>query len=125
MLRSLIKHTPIKRLTRGVPVMGLLSAAEVAMLAKGHLAKLDGAERRRLLELVVRARGRRGTLSEAERDELSSLVAKLEPRAFAGSAAEKLSPLPVPERVLYGSKGRPKKPARDKPAAAAKPAASE
>jgi hypothetical protein len=125
MLRSLIKHTPIKRLTRGVPVMGLLSAAEVAMLAKGHLAKLDGAERRRLLELVVHARGRRGTLSEAERDEFSSLVAKLEPRAFAGSAAEKLSPLPVPERVLYGSKGRPVKAAPDKPAAAAKSAASE
>ena len=124
MLRSLIKHTPIKRLTRGVPVMGLLLAAEVAVLAKRHLTKLDGAERRRLLELVVRARGRRGTLSEAERDELSSLVATLEPRAFAGSAAEKLSPLPVPERLLYGSDGRPKKPAPDRQAAG-KSAASE
>ncbi|HEV7529293.1 MAG TPA: hypothetical protein VGO29_10400 [Solirubrobacteraceae bacterium] len=30
MLRFLLEHTPVKRLARGVPVVALLSAAEVA-----------------------------------------------------------------------------------------------
>jgi hypothetical protein len=102
MLRFLLKHTPIKRLARGVPVVGLLSAAEVAKLARDHLAKLEPAERRRLLGLVAKARGGSGKLSEAERDELAVLVAKLEPRAFVGSAADRFSPVPMPKRLLYG-----------------------
>jgi hypothetical protein len=104
MLRALIKHTPIMRLARGVPVMGLLSAVEVAMIAKGHLAKLDGTERRRLIKLVGQARGRPSSLSEADRNELGALVAKLEPRMFAGAAVAKVSPVPVPKRLLYGAK---------------------
>jgi hypothetical protein len=102
MLRFLLKHTPVRRLARGVPVVGLLSAAEVAKLAKGHLAKLAPAERRRLLALAAKARGGASALSGAERRELGRLVAKLEPRAFVGSAADHFSPVPVPKRLLYG-----------------------
>jgi hypothetical protein len=104
MLRFLLNRGPAKRLLRGVPVVALLSAAEVAMLAKEHLAKLDSSERRRLLALVRHARGRPGSLNDAEREELGELVAKLEPRLLAGSAADRLSPLPVPKRLLYGSR---------------------
>ncbi|MEA2335627.1 MAG: hypothetical protein QOG40_2117, partial [Solirubrobacteraceae bacterium] len=46
-----------------------------------------------------------GALTKAERAELGALVAKLEPRAFVGSAANHLSPLPVPKRLLYGPRG--------------------
>ena len=105
MLQFLLKHTPVKRLAHGIPVVGLLSAAEVAKLANRHLAKLDGAERRRLLALVAKARGGAGALSKAERAELAALVAKLEPRVFAGSAANHFSPVPVPKRLLYGRRG--------------------
>jgi hypothetical protein len=105
MLRFLLTRTPLKRLARGIPVVGLLSAAEVARLARGHLAKLDSAERRRLVQLVGKLRGGTGSLSTAERHELSALVAKLEPRAFAGSAASRFSPVPVPKRLLYGPRG--------------------
>jgi hypothetical protein len=101
MLRFLLKHAP-KRLTRGVPVLALLSAAEVALLAKTHVTKLSGAERRRLLALVGKARGRPSELNEREHDELAALLAKLEPRRFVGSVADRLSPVPVPKRMLYG-----------------------
>ena len=105
MLRFLLTRTPVKRLARGVPVLALLSAAEVAKLAKDHLARLRPAERRRLLALIAKARGGAAALSEHERAELGSLVAKLEPRAFVGSAADHFSPVPVPKRLLYGPRG--------------------
>jgi hypothetical protein len=112
MLRFILTRTPIKRLARGVPVVGLLSAAEVLKLAKAHLDKLNGAQRRRVIELVREAHGRPGSLGEAEREELGALVAMLEPRLFVGSAAERLSPVPVPKRVLYGAEAdTPKQPA--------------
>jgi hypothetical protein len=105
MLRFLLEHTPVKRLARGVPVVALLSAAEVAKLAREHLARLQPAERRRLLALLGKVRDGSGALSEAERSELGALVAKLEPRAFVGSAANRFSPVPVPKRLLYGPRG--------------------
>jgi hypothetical protein len=89
-------------LARGVPLVALLSVAEVAKLAKDHLAMLQPAERRRLLALLAKARRGSAALSARERTELSALVAKLEPRAFVGSAAERFSPVPVPKRLLYG-----------------------
>jgi hypothetical protein len=106
MLRFLLTRTPAKRLARGVPVVALLSAAEVAKLAKDHLTKLRPAERRRLLALIAKARGGAGALSERERAELGALVAKLEPRAFVGAAADHFSPVPVPKRLLYCSRAR-------------------
>ncbi len=73
MLRFLLKRTPIKRLARGVPVVGLLSAAEVAKLARDHLAMLAPAERKRMLALLAKARGGSGAFSGAERAELAAL----------------------------------------------------
>jgi hypothetical protein len=105
MLRFVLEHTPVKRLARGIPVVALLSAAEIAKLAGRHLARLQPAERRRLLALAAKARGGPGALSKAERAELGGLVAKLEPRAFVGSAANRFSPVPVPKRLLYGPRG--------------------
>jgi hypothetical protein len=102
MLRFLLQRTPAKRLTRGVPVLALLSAVEIARLAGDHLSRLDARERRRLLALVAKARRGPSALGAGEREELSALVAKLEPRAFLGSAAARLSPVPVPKRLLYG-----------------------
>ena len=102
MLRFLLERTPAKRLTRGIPVVALLSALEVARLAGAHLKRLDPGERRRLFALVAAARRGPRALSDDERSELAALVAKLEPRAFLGSAAARLSPVPVPKRLLYG-----------------------
>jgi hypothetical protein len=102
MLRFLLTRTPAKRLARGVPLVGLLSAAEIARLAKDHLALLKPAERRRLLVLAGKARRGRGSLSKRERAELRAIVAKLQPREFVGSAADRLSPVPLPKRLLHG-----------------------
>jgi hypothetical protein len=85
-----------------LPVIKLLAASEVALLARDHIRRLTPQERRRLVELVRVGRGRRRNLSQAEREELSRLVAKVEPRLLAGAAAEKLSPVPLPKRLVYG-----------------------
>ncbi len=74
--------------------------------------RLDAPQRRRLIELVRKARGRPDRLSDAEREELGELVAALEPRLLLGDAAGRLSPLPLPERWLYGRRGRAERPAR-------------
>jgi hypothetical protein len=105
MLRFVLEHTPVKRLARGVPVVALLSAAEIAKLMGRHVSKLQPEERRRLLALVAKARRGTGSLSGSERRELSALVAKLDPRVFVGSAANHFSPVPVPKRLLYGRRG--------------------
>jgi hypothetical protein len=83
---------------RRVPVMKLLAAAEVAMLTREHVARLNREERRRVLELIRIGRGRRRNLTPAERDELASLIARMEPRVLAVQAAEKFSPVPLPRR---------------------------
>jgi hypothetical protein len=80
---------------RRLPLLKLLAIAELAAVANKHLQHLTPKERRRLLELGRKGRG----LSPKERDELRKLVAKLEPRAFAGSAADRLSPVPLPRRL--------------------------
>jgi hypothetical protein len=104
MLRFFASHAP-KRLAKGFPVVGVMLAAEVAVMAWTHLAKLDRSQRRRLLALLAQTRGRRGMLNPGEREELASLLATLEPRLFLGSAAKRISPLPVPKRLLYGPRG--------------------
>jgi hypothetical protein len=87
---------------RRIPIFALLSAAEVAILAKDHYQRLTPAERRRLATLVRTGRGRSRNLTVRERDELEALMAKLEPRALFGAAADKLSPVPLPHRLTYG-----------------------
>jgi hypothetical protein len=97
------RHVPgLKR----IPVLKVLAAANIALIAKDHLMRLDAPERRRLIELVRIGRGRRRNLSEAERGELAALVAKMEPRILAGHAVDELSPLPLPRRLVYGSRRR-------------------
>jgi hypothetical protein len=106
MFRLLVKFPPIKRLTRGFPVLGVLSAAEVAKLAHDHLAKLDSGERRRLAQLIGSLMRGPGSLDDDERRELTSLINKLEARVFAGSALARFSPVPLPKRLLYGARHR-------------------
>ncbi|MGH2909492.1 MAG: hypothetical protein ACRDK8_09370, partial [Solirubrobacteraceae bacterium] len=79
---------------RRIPVVALLSAAEVAVLAKDHYQRLTPAERRRLLRLIKVGRGRTNRLTAGERDELEALLTKLEPRRLLGDAAGRLSPVP-------------------------------
>jgi hypothetical protein len=87
---------------RRIPVVTLLSAAEVAMLAHDHYQRLTPGERRRLVHLVRTGRGRTDRLTGRERQELERLLGKLEPRRLFGYAAGKLSPVPLPQRLLYG-----------------------
>jgi hypothetical protein len=87
-----------------LPIFKLLALAEIAVLTHAHVTRLTPDERRRLLRLVQTSRGRKGNLTEAERHELAELVHKMEPRMFAGAAADHLSPVPLPKRVTHGPK---------------------
>jgi hypothetical protein len=85
-----------------LPILKLIVIGEIALLARAHATKLSSAERRRLVELVRKGRGRPSKLTADERDELAKLVAKAEPRLFAGLVADKLSPVPLPRRLVRG-----------------------
>jgi len=89
--RAINRVPGLKRL----PVVRLLAIGELALVARRHLQHLDPAERQRLAGLVKRGRG----MSADEREELRGLIAKLDARAFAGSAAQRLSPVPLPKRL--------------------------
>lgn len=89
---------------RRLPMFKLLALGEIALAARDHLGRLEPDERRRLVALVRQGRGRSRNLSAQERDELSTLVAKVEPRRFAGLAADRLSPVPLPDRLVHGRK---------------------
>jgi hypothetical protein len=91
---------------RRVPIMKLMAFAEVAKLAREHIERLEPHERRRVVLLLKKARGRGSNLSRREREELSRLVAKAEPRQFAGHAADLISPVPLPKRVIEGPEKR-------------------
>ncbi len=85
-----------------LPIMRLLALGEIVVLAKEHLDKLEPQERRRLVTLLREGHGRPRNLSPRKRQELEALIAKAEPRLFAGTAAEKLSPVPLPDSVVQG-----------------------
>jgi hypothetical protein len=89
---------------RRLPVVKLLSIAEIAVLTKDHYQRLSAAERKRLLELVRTGRGRTNRLTGPEREELEALVAKLEARRLVGDTVDRLSPVPLPKRILYGKR---------------------
>lgn len=89
-----------------LPVLKLLVAAELALLARDHMMRLNREERRRLVELARISRGRRRKLSEAERQELAALLSRVEPRLLFGAAVERLSPVPLPRRLVYGPRRR-------------------
>jgi len=91
---------------RRVPVLKLLAAAELAVLTRDHLRRLTPSERRRLIALVRTGRGRRSRLTNAERGELERLLSKLQARLLVGEAVDRLSPVPLPRRLVYGPKNR-------------------
>jgi hypothetical protein len=91
---------------RRLPVFKLLAVGEIALLARSHFIRLDRQERHRMIELMRKGHGRTRNLSDAERDELQGLVAKTEPRLFAGLAADRLSPVPLPRRITHGPRRR-------------------
>lgn len=101
MARSSARNSAIAAVSRRIPglkrlpVLRLLAVAELALVAREHLRQLSPAERRRLARLV-----RKGpNLSDRERRELRRLVDKLDLRALAGSAVDRLSPVPLPRRL--------------------------
>jgi hypothetical protein len=79
---------------RRMPFLKLLAVAQTILLARRHFLQLNGDDRRRLRELVMRGKG----MNAAERDELRRLLSKLEPGAFAFATADAFSPLPIPGR---------------------------
>jgi hypothetical protein len=81
---------------RNIPVARLLVVANIVMLLREHFQKLAPDERRRFVQLVARGRGRPSNLTAVERAELAMLVLKAEPRAFAGTALRRLSPIRIP-----------------------------
>jgi hypothetical protein len=107
--RSLGRATEHVPGLRRVPVVKLLLAGEIALLAHDHLMRLTPAERRRLVTLVRVGRGRRSRLTEVERHELEELLIKLEPRMLFGGTLDRLSPVPIPRRLLYGPRRRRKR----------------
>ena len=103
LLRPVIRHgAPRVPGLRRLPVLKVLAIAEIALLARDHYSRLEPGERRRLVELVRQGRGRPSALSPEEREELAELAAKLEPRHFAGLVADRLSPVPLPGRLVRG-----------------------
>ncbi len=83
-------------------MLKVLAAANIALLTRDHVMRLNRQERRRLLELVRIGAAHRGHLSEAEREELGTLVTRMDPRLLAGHAVDELSPFPLPRRMVYG-----------------------
>jgi hypothetical protein len=104
-LRSAIARSPLKRLKHGVPLAWVLLAGEVTLSAAKQASRLDGAQRRRLIALARKSGGRPSSLNEHERKELSILLADLQPRLFFGSTLKRMSPMPLPKRLLYGRRG--------------------
>lgn len=92
---------------RRIPAFKLLSAAEVALLARDHVARLTPGERRRLVTLVRIGRGQPSRLTPAEREELEQLLVTLAPRELVGDTVDRLSPVPLPRRLLYGRAPKP------------------
>ena len=103
MISQVLKRAASGRIAKQVPLFKVLTIAQLGLLARKHVQNLTPAERRRLFELVREGRG----LSDADRAELRALTAKLDPRAFAGAAADHLSPFPLPSR-LTGVKVKPR-----------------
>ncbi|HEY7892619.1 MAG TPA: hypothetical protein VIC05_10475 [Solirubrobacteraceae bacterium] len=83
----------------------MLTAAELAWLATQHVGRLDASQRQRLIALARKSHGRPGALGKTERAELLGLLKALEPRLFVGSALKRLSPVPLPKRLLFGPRG--------------------
>ena len=86
-----------------IPLVVLVEAAEIVLLAYDHVRKLEPHERRRAFALLRKTRGRPSNLTQRERTEFARLAAKAEPRLFLGLVAQKLSPVPLPKRLVRKS----------------------
>jgi hypothetical protein len=65
----------------------VLAVAQIALLVRRHLLRLEPDERGRLASLVKQSKGRpRTNLSANEREEMLRLVRKLEPTEFGRDA---------------------------------------
>ena len=84
------------RTFKRMPFLKFLAVIQLVLLARRHLGALTTVERKRMADLA--RRGHR--LTPAERSELRTLAMKLEPQAFAGAAAHRISPLPLPKWAL-------------------------
>jgi hypothetical protein len=84
------------RTLRRMPFFKVLAIAQTVLLARRHFRRLDGQDRRRMRELMMRGR----QITPAERDELRRLLSKLEPGEFAAATANAFSPVPLPRRLL-------------------------
>ncbi|MGZ5337254.1 MAG: hypothetical protein ACXWED_06925 [Solirubrobacterales bacterium] len=73
-----------KWIARGAWVLAL---AEVAVLVKSHLDRLDAEERTRLVEIVRNSKGLPSNLSRREKAELKRMVDKIEPTELAKGVA--------------------------------------
>jgi len=102
MVRTTLLEKGLRRVGVTIPAARVLLAGDIALLAGRHIARLDGPQRRRLLSLARQARARPSSLAAEEREELMGLLAILEPRLFVGSAVKRLSPVPLPGRLLFG-----------------------
>ena len=85
----------------------MLADLELSAGARPILTEISPAERRRLLVLVRTGRGRRSRLTPGQRGELESILFKLAPRQLMGDAVDRLSPLHLPRRLLYGRAAKP------------------
>jgi len=94
------------RVLRRLPAARLLAAAELIVLARQHISKLEPHERRRVLELLRDSRGRPRRLSLRDRRELQRLIAKAEPKLFMGNAMHKLTGVPMPSGARRGSRNK-------------------
>jgi hypothetical protein len=92
----------IRRAAKAFPLARMLLIGELAVLAGRHIARLDAGERSRLLFLLRKGRGRPGALDDGERAELFELIARVDPQAFVGTAALRISPVPVPGWAVQG-----------------------
>ena len=95
MLTRIAKRAVAGRVAKRLPIFKVVAIAQVALLGRRHLQRLAPGEARRITELARRSR----RLSEPEKEELRALTAKLDPKAFAGAAADHLSPVPLPRRL--------------------------
>ena len=79
----------------------VLAIAQIALLARRHLTKLEPEERSTLARLVAKSKGRpKRNLDAGERGELLRLARKLEPGAFAaGGWAAVRHPTKFPPRT--------------------------
>ncbi len=104
---GLIGRSMLKRVAKGAPVGWMLLAGDLALIAGRHVGRLEAEERRRMAGLLAEAARHRGHLDADQRGELEELVARLQPRLLFGSAARRVSPMPLPKRLLYGRRGSP------------------